>query len=34
MATQVENVIKNEPVFFLASVDAQLIINGATKPKV
>lgn len=34
MATQVRNVIMNEPVFFFELFDAQLIINGATKPNV
>lgn len=34
MATQVRNVIINEPVFFLVSVGAQLIINGAIRPNV
>lgn len=34
MVAQVKNVIINEPVFFLVSVGAQLIINGASSPNV
>lgn len=34
MLIQVRNVIMNEPIFFLESVGAQLIINGATRPNV
>lgn len=34
MATQVRNVTMNEAVFFLESVGAQLIINGAIRPNV
>jgi len=34
MVPQVKNVIINEPVFFLESIGAQLIINGASRPNV
>lgn len=34
MAPQIKNVNMNEPVFFLESVGAQLIINGAIRPNV
>lgn len=34
ITAQVRNVIMKEPVFFLQSVGAQLIISGATRPNV